>query len=362
MRNTFKRYAASVIALLMTASICAGCGNTSADETSRAGTVTGTATTTDDETTTNEDSEAQDTSSPEAVVSYYDSHTFTAEINEEVNVSDFVEAAVSASGGEIRVTDNGITLPTGVEYSNIKLFPNGESTKTYTELGTFTENIEFDLKNTSGANIPGTRASVQVKVVDTTAPEIIGAHDWVIANIAEEANFLDGVSAEDNSKERIDVKVDASEVEFGEAGTYTVTYTAKDSSNNEATKSVKVVIEGEETTTTTTTTRRETEAEPDNDNRDPEPARTEPARTEPARTEPPRTSPPTTTTTPEPTTTTEPPIVTEPPRTGGWEPQDTTPAFDPWHQLYGDPLGWGYEYWYWWNEVTGEIVVGAGHP
>ena len=68
------------------------------------------------------------------------------------------------------------------------------------------------------------------------------------------------------------------------------------------------------------------------------------------------------TTTPEPTTTTEPPIVTEPPRTGGWEPQDTTPAFDPWHRLYGDPLGWGFEYWYWWNEVTGEICVGDWHP
>ena len=346
-----KKYAAILTSAVLTGGIVTGCGNTSVNDNNA---ITGVA---DVETTANEDSEAQDTSSSEAVVSYYEGHTFTAEINEEVNVSDFVEAAVSASGGEIRVTDNGITLPTGVEYSNIKLFPNGESTKTYTELGTFTENIEFDLKNTSGANIPGTRASVQVKVVDTTAPEIIGAHDWVIANIAEEANFLEGVSAEDNSKERIDVKVDASEVEFGEAGTYTVTYTAKDSSNNEATKSVKVVIEGEETTTTTTTTRRETEAEPDNNNRDPEPARTEPARTEP-----PRTSPPTTTTTPEPTTTTEPPIVTEPPRTGGWEPQDTTPAYDPWHQLYGDPLGLGYEYWYWWNDITGEIVLGAGHP
>ena len=101
-----KKYAAILTSAVLTGGIVTGCGNTSVNDNNA---ITGVA---DVETTANEDSEAQDTSSPEAVVSYYEGHTFTAEINEEVSVSDFVEAAVSASGGEIRVTDNGITLPT----------------------------------------------------------------------------------------------------------------------------------------------------------------------------------------------------------------------------------------------------------
>ncbi|ERJ11162.1 immunoglobulin-like domain-containing protein, partial [Haloplasma contractile] len=68
--------------------------------------------------------------------------------------------------------------------------------------------------------------------VGTTAP------DW-----------LDGVTATDNSGETITVTVDDSAVDMNTVGTFDITYTAVDSEGNEATETITVTIEDNESPT-----------------------------------------------------------------------------------------------------------------
>ena len=74
----------------------------------------------------------------------------------------------------------------------------------------------------------------KVSIVDKEPPTIV-YNDTINGVRGEEKNLLDGVFAEDNSGEKIDVKV-TGEYDFNKAGTYKLKYSAIDSSGNETTK------------------------------------------------------------------------------------------------------------------------------
>ncbi len=82
---------------------------------------------------------------------------------------------------------------------------------------------------------------------DTTAPVISGA-DTTLTYVegSSKPNYLSGVSAKDDLDGTVDVTVDDSGVNYDKSGTYTVVYTAQDSTGNKATvkRTVEVISNG----------------------------------------------------------------------------------------------------------------------
>ena len=80
-------------------------------------------------------------------------------------------------------------------------------------------------------------------VTDVTAPVISGGNDTLSVPKNTQPNYLAGVSARDDRDGAVNVTVDDSKVDLTTAGTYFVTYIARDSSGNEAKLRRKVIVE-----------------------------------------------------------------------------------------------------------------------
>ena len=88
-----------------------------------------------------------------------------------------------------------------------------------------------------------TRKEVSLFVTtDTTPPYISGLTNMTVAKHSS-PNFLSGVKATDDKDGPCTVQVNTSSLNLGKAGTYYITYTAKDKSGNVATARRKVTVE-----------------------------------------------------------------------------------------------------------------------
>lgn len=76
---------------------------------------------------------------------------------------------------------------------------------------------------------------------DTQAPEFVGIVDKTV-NIGESISYKKGVSVTDNRDKELSYSVDSSKVNLKKEGTYPVTYTARDTSGNQTTKTIQVEV------------------------------------------------------------------------------------------------------------------------
>ena len=83
--------------------------------------------------------------------------------------------------------------------------------------------------------------TITLVVEDTIPPVIKGIKNIEILAYEKEPNFLKGVTASDNSKEKIKVTIEG-EYNTEKAGEYSITYIAKDSSGNEAKNSITLTV------------------------------------------------------------------------------------------------------------------------
>lgn len=74
--------------------------------------------------------------------------------------------------------------------------------------------------------------SFEIKVIDTTKPVISINEKNLTTNIGKSIDLLENVTASDNSKEQLEIKV-LGDYSFDKEGKYTLQYYAKDSSGNE---------------------------------------------------------------------------------------------------------------------------------
>ena len=86
----------------------------------------------------------------------------------------------------------------------------------------------------------------KINIIDTTKPNIESNEEFK-TTVGEEIDLLKDVKVTDNSKEEIKVQV-IGEYDFNKEGTYNLKYSAKDSSNNEATKDFVLIVESKSTT------------------------------------------------------------------------------------------------------------------
>ncbi len=95
------------------------------------------------------------------------------------------------------------------------------------------------LKDSSGntTELPATMTVVE----DTVAPEFQGVSDKVVY-IGDSISYKKGVTVTDNKDKDLSFSVDSSKVNLKKEGTYTVTYTAKDTAGNKASKKINVQV------------------------------------------------------------------------------------------------------------------------
>ena len=84
---------------------------------------------------------------------------------------------------------------------------------------------------------------INVNIIDTKQPEIIGAEDRTIKQ-GETIDLKENIKVEDNTDELIDVSV-VGKVDTNVPGEYEITYIAIDQSNNSSEKKIKIKVEAD---------------------------------------------------------------------------------------------------------------------
>ena len=85
---------------------------------------------------------------------------------------------------------------------------------------------------------------INVNIIDTKQPEIIGAEDRTIKQ-GETIDLKENIKVEDNTDELIDVSV-VGKVDTNIPGEYEITYIAIDQSNNSSEKKIKIKVEADQ--------------------------------------------------------------------------------------------------------------------
>ena len=137
---------------------------------------------------------------------------------EAVGLSDFVVSATDASGEpEVYLVDN---------------LPDLNKQGTYS--------IVVEAKDSSG-NITRQEATLWVSK-NLSPPVIQGASRDMTVKVNSNPDFLQGVTAKDDIDPKCEVTVDTSALDLTKAGTYYITYSARDSSGNLGTCKRKVIV------------------------------------------------------------------------------------------------------------------------
>lgn len=146
---------------------------------------------------------------------------------------------------ELGIQDKNIEYGTNFNLANFKI-PNDvkvlidgeEITNTYTFKNLGKTAITFEKLDNKGQKATET---INVNIVDTKQPEIIGAEDRTIKQ-GETIDLKENIKVEDNTDELIDVSV-IGKVDTNVPGEYEITYIATDQSNNSSEKKIKITVE-----------------------------------------------------------------------------------------------------------------------
>lgn len=146
---------------------------------------------------------------------------------------------------ELGIQDKNIEYGTNFNLANFKI-PNDvkvlidgeEVTNTYTFKKLGKTVIIFEKSDNKGQKATET---INVNIVDTKQPEIIGAEDRTIKQ-GEIIDLKENIKVEDNTDELIDVTV-IGKVDTNVPGEYEITYIATDQSNNSSEKKIKITVE-----------------------------------------------------------------------------------------------------------------------
>ena len=123
--------------------------------------------------------------------------------------------------------------------NDVKVLIDGEeitSEYTFKNLGRIP--ITLEKLNSNG---PKETEIINVNIIDTKQPEIIGAEDRTIKQ-GETIDLKENIKVEDNTDELIDVSV-VGKVDTNVPGEYEITYIAIDQSNNSSEKKIKIKVE-----------------------------------------------------------------------------------------------------------------------
>ena len=123
--------------------------------------------------------------------------------------------------------------------NDVKVLIDGEEvTNTYTFKNLGRIPITLEKLNSNGQK---ETEIINVNIIDTKQPEIIGAADRTIKQ-GETIDLKENIKVEDNTDELIDVSV-IGKVDTNVPGEYEITYIATDQSNNSSEKKIKITVE-----------------------------------------------------------------------------------------------------------------------
>ena len=125
--------------------------------------------------------------------------------------------------------------------NDVKVLIDGEEvTNEYTFKNLGNNAITLEKLNSNGQK---ETEIINVNIIDTKQPEIIGAEDRTIKQ-GETIDLKENIKVEDNTDELIDVSV-VGKVDTNIPGEYEITYIAIDQSNNSSEKKIKIKVEAD---------------------------------------------------------------------------------------------------------------------
>lgn len=163
----------------------------------------------------------------------------TTKIEQKTGLSKLVaELGIQDKNFEYGTTFNKVDLKIP---NDVKLLIDGEeitSEYTFKNLGRIP--ITLEKLNSNGQK---ETEIINVNIIDTKQPEIIGAEDRTIKQ-GETIDLKENIKVEDNTDELIDVSV-VGKVDTNIPGEYEITYIAIDQSNNSSEKKIKIKVEAD---------------------------------------------------------------------------------------------------------------------
>ena len=149
--------------------------------------------------------------------------------------------------GELGIQDKNFEYGTTFNKADLKI-PNDvkvlidgeEITSEYTFKNLGRISITLEKLNSNGQK---ETEIINVNIIDTKQPEIIGAEDRTIKQ-GETIDLKENIKVEDNTDELIDVSV-VGKVDTNIPGEYEITYIAIDQSNNSSEKKIKIKVEAD---------------------------------------------------------------------------------------------------------------------
>mgnify|MGYP000994909036 CR=1 FL=1 len=148
---------------------------------------------------------------------------------------------------ELGIQDKNIEYGTNFNLANfnipndVKVLIDGEEiTNIYTFKNLGKTAITFEKLDNNGQK---ETEIINVNIIDTKQPEIIGAEDRTIKQ-GETIDLKENIKVEDNTDELIDVSV-VGKVDTNIPGEYEITYIAIDQSNNSSEKKIKIKVEAD---------------------------------------------------------------------------------------------------------------------
>ena len=148
---------------------------------------------------------------------------------------------------ELGIQDKNIEYGTNFNLANfnipndVKVLIDGEEiTNIYTFKNLGKTAITFEKLDNNGQK---ETEIINVNIIDTKQPEIIGAEDRTVKQ-GETIDLKENIKVEDNTDELIDVSV-VGKVDTNIPGEYEITYIAIDQSNNSSEKKIKIKVEAD---------------------------------------------------------------------------------------------------------------------
>ncbi len=168
------------------------------------------------------------------------------------------QSAVDASASTYSVTAEVNTAYSAQKLGELASFDKGYKF----EFADSDNDIKFSTLGKNSVNMKATYGSDETKavvfnvnVVDTTSPVFNGIKD-ITADAGKSVDLKSGVTVTDNYDQKVDFTVcfDKDDADTGAVGKHVITYVAKDSSGNVASRKATLTIEGDAAQTTAQTT------------------------------------------------------------------------------------------------------------
>ncbi len=136
---------------------------------------------------------------------------------------------------------SGVEIEAGTTKLKVKDFVKNDKYKASIKKGLTAKQLQTVGEHNITVTVKGHDYTTTVKVVDHTKPTLTGVSALTV-DLNSKPDYTKGVSVKDNAAGKVKLTVDSKAVKLNKAGTYPITYKAKDAAGNVTSESTEVKV------------------------------------------------------------------------------------------------------------------------